>query len=259
MNVRKSNVFARFPKKDAVTICRVSDLLEDHYFSANDLADKFVELSQQVWGTISGGKFVWTKEMIMSHFKICPRFIFCAFCKGKVIATLTNMLIDQSSLNNHSSWLDKTGNGCLTTHKPKSRVGFGADLSVLKNAPKSASNKLVLAALVDGVIGEGLQAVYLGSRIPFYHKNSHMDVRNYVYGKRKNGKPFDPELYFYLKNGFEIVGIIPDYMEDPESLNYGVLIRWKNPFYWVTRMLPFLKPIIRFIGKKLFLRIPQIK
>jgi hypothetical protein len=84
-----------------------------------------------------------------------------------------------------------------------------------------------------------------------------MSVEDYVYGMRKSGKPLDPELYFYMKNGFEIVDIIPKYMEDPDSLDYGVLIRWENPLYWVTRALPFLKPVIRYAGKKLFLRMPQ--
>ena len=44
-------------------------------------------------------------------------------------------------------------------------------------------------------------------------------------------------------DGFEIVEIIPEYMEDPESLNYGVLIKWSNPLYKVTMALPFLKKL----------------
>ncbi|MDA8240869.1 MAG: hypothetical protein M0Z67_10950 [Nitrospiraceae bacterium] len=58
-------------------------------------------------------------------------------------------------------------------------------------------------------------------------------------------------------DGFEIVEIIPEYMEDPESLNYGVLIKWSNPLYKVTMALPFLKPFIISAGKVLFFRIPQ--
>lgn len=259
MNVRKSKVFARLLKKDTVEICRVSELLKGGHFSADDLADKFVELSKKVWGEIAEGKFVWTKEMVLSHFKVCPRFIFCAFLGDQLVATLTNMVTNEENLYQHNSWLKLTDNGNLTAHQPSGLAGFGVDLSVSPQAPRNTSDRLVLAAVLDGVVGVGLKAVYLGARIPFYHKHAQMSVEDYAQGKRKSGKPLDPELYFYLKNGFEIVDIIPDYMEDQESLDYGVLIRWKNPFYWVTRVFPFLKPAIRFVGRKLFLRTPQIK
>ena len=83
-----------------------------------------------------------------------------------------------------------------------------------------------------------------------------MEVEDYVFGKRKSGKPLDPELYFYLKNGFKIVEVIPGYMHDPESLDYGVLIRWDNPIYIITRMFP-LKWMIRFISSFLILRTPE--
>src|SRR5208337_1366143 len=109
------------------------------------------------------------------------------------------------------------------------------ELSVIKTAPKKAADKIVLTAILDGIIGEGLKGVYLGARIPAFHKHNHMKVEDYVLGKRQNGKPLDPELYFYIKNGFEIVDIIPEYMEDQKSLNYGVLIQWKNPFYQMTK------------------------
>jgi hypothetical protein len=102
-----------------------------------------------------------------------------------------------------------------------------------------------------------VQSVYLGARIPGYHKHSHIPVTDYVFEKSKSGKPIDPELYFYLKQGFEIVKIIPEYMEDPESLNYGVLIRWINPLYQGTRVFPFLMPMIRYVGAAIFLWTPR--
>jgi hypothetical protein len=259
MNVRKSKVFARLFKKDTVEICRVSELLKGGHFSADDLTDKFVELSQKVWGEICEGKFVWTKEMVLSHFRICPEQIYCGFLNGDITATLTFMYENESVILLHTPWLEKTDDGLLTNHQPSGNTVFGVDLSVVSGSPANISSRIVLSAILINVIGDGLKGVYLGARIPSYHKHSQMNVREYVFGKRKSGKPLDPELYFYLKNGFEIVDIIPEYMEDPESLNYGVLIRWKNPFYWVTRVLPFLKPIIRFVGKKLFLRTPQTK
>ena len=116
----------------------------------------------------------------------------------------------------------------------------------------------MLSLLVCSVFAGGLKALYLGSRIPGYHKHKDTPVDNYVFGKRATGKPFDPELYFYLKQGFEIVEIIPEYMDDPESLNYGVMIGWKNPLYRLTKNIPFLKSLIGLTGKFLLIRVPVL-
>lgn len=255
----KAKAFGKlFDKKhDTLEIARVSDLLHAG-FDADKLSDEFVRINKEVWGGITHPQYLWTKEQILSHFMICPQIQYCAFERGHIVATLSCMFTTEDNLRKNKPWLEKTGGGFLTTHMNDGAVGFGVDLSVTKKASKKTADKIVLSAIFDGVLGEGLKGVYLGARIPAYHKNSHLDVEDYVFGARKNGKPLDPELYFYVKNGFEIVEIIPEYMEDPESLNYGVLIRWKNPLYKLTKLFPFLKPIIKYVGAKLFLRVPKL-
>ena len=237
-------------------ISRVSDLIQNG-FEIEKLANDFVRLNQEVWGDITEGRYLWTKEMVLCHFRTCPQHIYCAFEKGAMVASLTNIATTEYDMSANKTWLEKTGNGYLDTHRPNGDIGFGVDLSVSRRASRKVSNRLILSALFVSVLGDGIKALCLGARIPSYHKNNHLAVEEYVYGKRKNGKPLDPELYFYLKNGFKIEEIIPEYMDDPESLNYGVLIRWNNPLYNVTKAFPFLKTIIRQIGKSLFLRIPN--
>jgi hypothetical protein len=249
-------ILLKLRKDKTLSICRVSDLFKQG-FDPDRLINKFVKLNQEVWGGITDKRYLWSKEMIESHFSICPQFIYCAFQNGVLVATLTNMKTSVADMKRNKTWLEKTGNGFLTTHRPEGDVGFGVDLTVSRKASPGVSNRLVAAAMFVSIFSEGVKAIYLGSRIPGYNKHNPMPVEEYVYAKKNTGKPLDPELYFYLKNRFEIVAIIPDYMEDPESLNYGVLIRWDNPLYWITKALPFLKHIIRSSGKILFLRTPE--
>ena len=250
----KIQTFFKLKRHDNnVKIIRVSDLIK-RGVDTEWLADEFVRLNREVWGEITDSRYIWTKEMVVSHFRTCPNIIYCAFERRVLVATLTNMATTEDDMKKNKTWLEKTGGGFLTTHRPDGEIGFGVDLTVSKKASRRVSDRIVLAALLIAVCGKGVKAVYLGSRIPSYHKHSQMPVEEYIFGERKNGKPFDPELYFYLKNGFEIVEIIQDYMIDPESLNYGVLIKWANPMYEITKALPFLKMAIRFIGKFLFLR-----
>jgi hypothetical protein len=242
--------------KNSVKITRVSDLIK-RGIDTEWLSDEFVRLNREVWGDITDGRHLWTKKMVKSHFRICPQIQYCAFENGKLVATLTNMFTTKEDMRKNKTWLGKTGKGFLTTHRQDGEIGFGVDLSVSKGVSKKVSDRIILSAIFIGVLGNGLKGVYLGSRIPGYQKNHQVPVEKYVFGKRKNGKPLDPELYLYLRNGFEIVEIIPNYMEDHESLNYGVLIRWNNPLYKVTKMLPFLKPVMRFVGRGMLMKTPK--
>lgn len=247
----------RAEPKNMLAIARVSDLIEKG-FEIDLLANEFIRINKEVWGNIIDSQYIWTKEMLMNEFQLCPQIQYVAFENGRIVATLSNLFTTETDLKKNKSWLEKTGNGFFTTHRPDGDIGFGVDLSVSQVASRKVSDKIVLTAIFISVLGEGLKSVYLGARIPSYHKHKHMKVKDYVFGKRKSGKPLDPELYFYQKLGFEIVEIIPEYMEDPESLNYGVLIRWDNHLYEITKKFPFLKSAIKYVGKKIFIRVPEL-
>lgn len=247
----------RAEPKNMLAIARVSDLIEKG-FDTDMLADEFIKINKEVWKDITGSQYIWTKEMLKSQFQICPHLLYCAFENGKMVTTLTALFTTETDIKKNKSWFEKTGNGFFATHRPDGDIGFGVDLSVSQVASRKVSDKIVLTAIFISVLGEGLKSVYLGARIPSYHKYKHMKVEDYVFGKRKSGKPLDPELYFYQKFGFEIVEIIPEYMEDPESLNYGVLIRWNNPLYKITKKFPFLKSVIKYVGEKMFIRVQRL-
>ena len=38
--------------------------------------------------------------------------------------------------------------------------------------------------------------------------------------------------------------IIPGYIKDPESLDYGILVVWENPFLDLTEVFPFWTQLI---------------
>ncbi len=255
--MKQISTLLKLKKNNRVSICRVNDLLKNGVDPAEIMKD-FIRINGDVWNDITVNEYVWTKEMLQSQFELCPEHLYCAFENNRMVATASGFLCSEEDLGRDKTWLDKTGNGFFTHHDPKGNIGFGADLSVTREASQRTSDRLMLSLLVCGVLGHGLKALYLGSRIPSYHKHKAMPVEQYVFGKQVTSKkPLDPELYFYLKDGFEIVEVIPEYMDDPDSLNYGVLIRWKNPLYQITKALPFLKSIIRFCGKFLFLQLPK--
>jgi len=238
-----------------LSIARVSDLLHKG-LDRGAIALDFVRINQEVWGSLTDPQFLWTPEKVQQHFSICPEHTYCAFEGGEMVATLTNLRTTEEDIRTRKSWLAKTGDGWLTTWDPRGTVGFGVDLSVVRKASRGVADKMVLVAMLVSIVGENGRAVYLGARIPGYHRHRHIPVEAYVYGRTRRGRPRDPQLGFYLKHGFRIVEIIPDYMEDSQSLNYGVLIEWANPLYRLTRRAPFLAKLVKRLGETLFVRVP---
>ena len=236
-----------------VAIARVSDLLK-WGVDQEWLAREYVRINCEVWGCLTESVYIWTLEKARRHFETCPEILYCLFLNGKLVGTLTNMFTTEQDLCDKKTWLEKTANGTLECHRPNGKLAFGVDLSITKEAErKGLGTRMVLAALLVTLIGEGKKAAYLGARIPAYHRQNGMSVDDYVFGVRTNRKPLDPEVYFYMKSGFEIVEIIPGYMEDPQSRDFGVLMKWENPFYRITEKFPFLKSLVRQIGTRLFL------
>lgn len=71
--------------------------------------------------------------------------------------------------------------------------------------------------------------IVAGGVIPGYKDHIHeMSADDYV-DKVVAGELYDPTLSFQLKNGFEALGAIPDYMDDPAVGDNAVLIVWRNP------------------------------
>lgn len=229
-------------KSRKIVVQQVSKLLANGY-RADELIKGFVHVNQETWGGLVPEKYIWTPEKIAWQIRTCPDLLYCGFIDGEIVGTLSMMLIDELDAVKTESWEKTTQHGTLRSHNPEGNSIFGADLTV---SPRfqgiDISGALMKKAFMTSVILDNKRGAYLGSRIPRYHKYaSRMSVENYVFGEKRDGKTKDPEIRLYQSEGFQLVRTVPGYMEDPESLNYGVLMFWPNPYYgkipWVIRKI----------------------
>jgi ribosomal protein S18 acetylase RimI-like enzyme len=94
------------------------------------------------------------------------------------------------------------------------RMGIGNELYVLR---KNVCRTLDLAGIVAGGV------------IPGFADHKHaMTADEYIDAVRR-GTMVDPTLSFQLRNGFEAVCALPDYVDNPKVDGYAVLIVWHNP------------------------------
>jgi hypothetical protein len=175
-----------------------------------------------------------SKEQFFSRIKTFPEGTLLAEEIGtkNIVGVVVTEIVTYDLKNPVSTWEEITDNGFIKgSHNLEGNTLYGVDLSVSRFANSASSSLLV--AIGKMVIKRNLKQAILGARIPRYHKYSKkMSVERYVYGK-KGKRPFDPELAFYSRMGLQIAKILPNYIDDIESNNYGVLLLWKNPFFGI--------------------------
>src|SRR6185369_3319007 len=203
-----------------ITVRRVSDLLSEGY-PKDVLAQEFVRINREAWPPPVPERYLWTVEKVLAQFKHCPELLYCALAdEGKVVGTLSMLHVNEQSALGTVDWEKMSGDGTLSTHQRHGDCAFGVDLSVPPGA--IAGDLLTEMGILSAVILANKKGVFLGSRAPRFHKMAHrITIEEHV---GLNGqKTHDPEIRFYQAAGFRVVKIVPGYMEDPASLNYGIL------------------------------------
>jgi ribosomal protein S18 acetylase RimI-like enzyme len=192
---------------------------------------QILEVEKAAWGEERAATF----EMFESRIKTFPHGNLVALADNKIVGVVSTQIMNYDLEKNAFTWYEATDNGYIKkTHNPKGDTLYGVTLSVHPLYQNRGIGKELMIAVGKLAIKHNLKGGLLGTRIPHYHKYAdRIKVEDYVKITQKDQRniPPDPELVFYQKLGLKIVKIIPNYFDDPESLNYGVLVFWKNPFY----------------------------
>jgi len=197
-----------------------------------------------------------TEEMFQSRIETFPDGVHVAEYQGRLVGVVAFERLHYDFDNPIPTWKQATDNGMIrASHDPTGETIFGIDLSATPDAPPRTGTRL-LVEVGRYAIYHNLRRGVLGGRIPKYSEYADtMTPDEYLEAKDSRGQPLDPEVRFYKRAGLKIGKALTGYFDDPDSLSYGVLLIWENPFYVRNRVLRVLiKPIAR-LAFALYLRI----
>lgn len=171
------------------------------------------------------------EEHFLSHCRIFPEGSFVALDGSNVVGLGSGFLTDFDFENTHHTFKDIIAAGYYTNHDPAGAWYYGADISVHPEYRGRGLGKLLYEARKDLVRRSNRRGIVAGGVLPGYadHKGK-LTVREYV-DKVVAGELFDATLSFQLKNGFSVVDLLENYLEDEASDNWATLILWENPDY----------------------------
>ncbi|CAA0079315.1 Deaminated glutathione amidase [Zhongshania aliphaticivorans] len=161
------------------------------------------------------------------------------FAEGKFVVTLEDDIVGYCAtfrvsgdvcLKPHS-WAAITANGYGTRHDPDGEWLYGMEVCVdssvrgyrigqrLYNARKKLCEEL------------GLKGIVFVGRFPSLSRRirKYGSAENYL-DAVVNQQTRDPVLSFQLRNNFEVIALMPNYLiDDKDSMGYGVHLVWHNP------------------------------
>jgi predicted N-acetyltransferase YhbS len=164
-------------------------------------------------------------DQYKKHVEIFPEGQFVALDGDKVIGATTSMRY-HFNLNHieHHTFYEIMGGGWLTTHDPNGEWLYGIDVSVDPDYRKLGIARALYRARQHTVRELGLKGqMTVGMLNGYRNYQEQMSLEEY-YEKVKQHELFDPTVSVQEKVGFEIVGLMKDYLNDPTCGNAGAVI-----------------------------------
>ncbi|MFC5648448.1 GNAT family N-acetyltransferase [Paenibacillus solisilvae] len=199
-------------------------------YSADDIED-MIGIQRESFPPPFPSELWWSREQLNEHITRFPEGAICAEINGKLIGSMTALLIDGAETDADHSWAQITDNGYIRNHAPAGNTLYVVDLCVIPAYRQAGIGKWLMQTMYEVVVHLQLKRLLGGGRIPGYHRYQHEASAGQYIDRVVAGEWSDPVLSFLLRCGRMPAGVIPDYLEDEQSCNYAALMEWRNPFW----------------------------
>ncbi|KQX66432.1 GNAT family N-acetyltransferase [Paenibacillus sp. Root444D2] len=193
--------------------------------------DALILIQQESFPPPFPSELWWNEEQLTEHITRFPEGALCVEVAGQVVGSITGLRVEYEEQHaaDHS-WSALTDNGYIRTHRPDGDTLYIVDICIMPAYRKFGLGKLMMQSMYEVIVHLGLRRLLGGGRMPGYHKHAAvMSADDYVRAVMA-GSLKDPVITFLLRCGRTPVQVVPNYLQDEESLNHALLMEWRNPF-----------------------------
>ncbi len=200
--------------------------------ATRDDIEVLVELNRLAYPDRSEENVVWGRSHLLSHLRTFPQGQLVAEIDGRVVGGASSLIVDMGPepLRPHT-WAGVTDSGYFTSHNAKGDTLYAADIYVHPEFRRRGVARALYAARRELCRRFNLRRILAGGRMWGYVEHSDRFSPEEYAERVAEGDLSDPVLGFQLAEGFELRGILPNYVRDPRSVNYATLLEWFNPDY----------------------------
>ena len=175
---------------------------------------------------------VWTPAQVASQLKLFPEGqLVIPGDDGRILASASTLIVSlgRDPYRDHT-WAGITDGGMFFNHDPYGDTLYGADVAVDPDHRRQGLARALYAARRELAAKHNLKRIVLGGRLHDYHQHPDLSVEEYA-RRVEAVELVDPVLSFQLAEGFALEKVLPNYLEDAQSRNYGTFLEWHNPRY----------------------------
>ncbi len=158
---------------------------------------------------------------------------FVAVFEDAVVGYCATFQIGESSALGPHTWVEITGNGLASRHDEDGDWLYGMEVCVDPDYQGLRIGQRLYTERKALCIRKQLKGIAFGGRLPGLARLWRKVGSAEAYAEQVTARKLrDPVLSFQLRNGFEVIGVLPNYLiEDRKSLGYAAHLVWRNPKY----------------------------
>lgn len=160
-----------------------------------------------------------------------------AIYNGEVVGYCATLRVSETTALSQHTWHEITGGGFGSTHIEKGEFLCGMEVMVHPDHRRLRIGNRLYRMRKQLCRDLRLKGIVIGGRVPLLKKRLKKvgSLENYAKLVRER-KLRDPVLSFQLREGFELIGFLPNYLpSDKDSLGYASHMVWYNPEYMIHK------------------------
>jgi GNAT superfamily N-acetyltransferase len=196
--------------------------------ASSDFAQEMVDLELLCFPNVDRHDLL-TVEGVMLQEQLFPEGAFMVLDDERVVAMASGVFVDYDISEPQHRMDDVVGPHGMELHDPDGDWYYGIDIAVHPDYRGRGIARKLYDLRKQLVIDRGRRGIIAGGVIPGYAVHKHqMSAAEYV-DAVASGRLTDPTLTAQLRNGFEVRGVIADYVHDESTDNWASFIVWFNP------------------------------
>jgi GNAT superfamily N-acetyltransferase len=164
---------------------------------------------------------------IRAYARTFPEGYFVAMDGDKPVGMGAGIFLDFDFENPQHTIAGITGEHQCGNHDPEGDWYYGTDITVLPDYRGRGIGHMLYEARKDLARRYGKRGIIAGGSIPgYYEYKATMSAHDYV-ARVVASELHDPTLTFQMENGFEVRGLLENYLDDEADDGWAALIVWQ--------------------------------
>lgn len=195
------------------------------HHTAAEHADALEELQTIVFPTLAPEER-FRAPHYRKHIELFPDGQFCVVdeASGRVVGMTSTIRMTFDFDHPAHTFADVIQGGWLTSHEPDGRWLYGADMGTHPQYRGRGIARALYAARQEVVQKLGLEGQVTVGMPSGYGAVKHLMTADAYYAELLNGERDDPTISAQRRIGFELRGLLANYIDDPVCDRYGIVL-----------------------------------